>query len=254
MAQADGAYWPKAWIIGASSGIGHALARRMASQCGLIAVSARSSGPLDALADAHDNIEACPLDITDRLAVDQMAAHLDNDNQPLDLVVISSGLWHPADPLSIDPDKFAEAMNVNFSGVINVLAAVVPDMASRGRGHIAIVASVSGYRGLPKAAAYSPAKAALINLVESIRPELNRKGIAVTIINPGFVDTPMTAVNSFPMPFMVTAENAADRIAKGLSGKQYEIAFPRRFVFFMKLARLVPNRIFFWFINKFVLK
>lgn len=230
------------------------MARRLTSQSGRIAVSARSSGPLDALASTHDNIEACPLDITDRLAVDQMAAHLDNDNQPLDLVVISSGLWRPADPLAIDPNIYAEAMNVNFSGVINVLAAVVPDMVRRGQGHIAIVSSVSGYRGLPKASAYSPAKAALINLVESIRPELNRKGIEVTIINPGFVDTPMTAVNSFPMPFMVTAEDAADRIARGLARKDYEIAFPRRFVFFMKLARLVPNRIFFWFVNKFVLK
>ncbi len=194
-----------------------------------------------------------PVDVTDAQAVENVARQL-GETTPLDLVVISSGAWHPVKPTEFDPAAFAKAVDVNFMGVINVLSAVVPLMIERGGGHVAIVASVSGYRGLPNAAAYSPMKAALINLTESIRPQLLRMGVHVTIINPGFVDTPMTAVNKFPMPFLMSAETAADRIAKGLISRRYEIAFPTRFVVMLKILRILPNPLFFWIINKFILK
>lgn len=127
-------------------------------------------------------------------------------------------------------------------------------MVERGGGHIAIIASASAYRGLPNAAAYSPMKSALNNLAESIHPQLKRAGVHITIVNPGFVDTQLTAVNKFPMPFLMSAEEAAERIAKGLSERRYEIAFPWRLVFPLKLMRLLPNRVFLWFVNRFVLK
>ena len=196
---------------------------------------------------------AAPLDVTDADAAHRLARQL-GDMTPIDLVVISSGSWQAMRPTELDPAVFREAVDINFTGVINVLSAVIPAMVEHGGGHIAIVASVSGYRGLPNAAAYSPMKAALINLAESIRPQLMRKGVHVTIVNPGFVDTPMTSVNKFPMPFLMSAETAADRIAKGLYSRRYEIAFPTRFVMILKLLRILPNSVFFWIVNKFVLK
>lgn len=246
--------WNRAWIIGASTGIGHALAKRIAPQCGSVIVSARSAEKLDALAGDHHRMEAHPVDVADTEGVAGLAARLDSASDPIDLVVVSSGVWHPLKLNAIDPAKFRDAVNVNFVGVINVLAAIVPVMIERGHGHVAIVGSVSGYRGLPNAAAYAPTKAALINLAECIRPELNRAGIDVSIINPGFVDTPMTSVNKFPMPFLMGPDEAADRIARGLAARRYEIAFPTRFVLFLKLLRTAPNGVFFWFINKFILK
>ncbi|MEX0347319.1 MAG: SDR family NAD(P)-dependent oxidoreductase [Rhizobiaceae bacterium] len=242
------------WIIGASTGIGRALAHRLASQSRTLAVSARSAERLGTLAQEHPNMVSHTLDVTDQEQVAQAAKRLDMDHGTPDLVIISSGVWHPVKPDAFDPLIFRNAVDVNFLGVINVLAAIVPKMIKRGSGHIAIIASVSGYRGLPNAAAYSPMKAALINLAESIYPQLKRQGVDITIINPGFVDTPMTSVNKFPMPFLMTPEEAAKRISKGLDRRDYEIAFPTRFALFLKLLRMLPNRVFFWIINKFVLK
>ncbi len=209
---------------------------------------------MNAIAQKHANMVAHTLDVTDQGQVSRTAKQLELDHGMPDLVIISSGVWHPIKPDAFDPEIFRNAVDVNFMGVINVLAAVVPKMIEHGGGHIAIIASVSGYRGLPNAAAYSPMKAALINLAESIYPQLKRKGVDLTIVNPGFVDTPMTSVNKFPMPFLMTPEEAAERISKGLDRRDYEIAFPTRFVLILKLLRVLPNRIFFWIINKFVLK
>lgn len=246
--------WNKVWIVGASTGIGRALAERIAPECGRVCVSARTASKLDEVANSAANIDAYPLDVTDTDMVGNVEVEINADDRPLDLVVISSGAWHPVKPNALDPEIFKKAMDVNFQGVINVLAAVLPAMIKRGSGHVAIVSSVSGYRGLPNAAAYAPSKAALINLAECLYPQLKRSGVDITIINPGFVDTPMTVNNKFPMPFLMTAEEAAERIARGLATRRYEIAFPTRFVLILKLLRMLPNRIFFWFINKFVLR
>jgi len=139
-------------------------------------------------------------------------------------------------------------------GVVNVLAKIVPDMIRRESGQIAIVSSVAGYRGLPQAAAYGPTKAALINLAESLHPELAEKGVTLSIINPGFVDTPMTAVNDFPMPFLMPVDEAAQRLLRGLERKSYEITFPRRFTWMLKALRLLPNAVFFWVVRTFILR
>ena len=171
-----------------------------------------------------------------------------------DSVVISSGTWDVVTPPDLDPHVFKKAMEVNFMGVINVLAKVVPDMMKRGKGQIAIISSVAGYRGLPKAAAYGSTKAALINLAESLHPELAESGVTLSIVNPGFVDTPMTAVNEFPMPFLMPVDQAAERLLKGLERKHYEITFPRRFTWIMKLLRLLPNVVYLWLVRRFVLR
>jgi short-subunit dehydrogenase len=143
---------------------------------------------------------------------------------------------------------------VNYLGVINVLAAVLPVFRARRKGHISWIASVAGYRGLPKAAAYGPTKAALINLAESLRPEPAADGVTVSVINPGFVKTPMTAHNDFTMPFLMEVEDAAAQTIAGLAKGKFEVAYPTPFVVIMKIARVLPYAMFFGLVRRLVLK
>ena len=131
-------------------------------------------------------------------------------------------------------------------GVINVLQAILPNFRKKGSGHIAWISSVAGYAGLPKSAAYGPSKAALINLAEGLKPELSRVGITLSVINPGFVKTPMTAANDFPMPFLMESNDAARLTIQGLARQQFEIAYPWRFVILLKLLRFLPYSLFFF--------
>ena len=247
--------WKTVWVIGASSGIGEEFARLLDGHGVRIAVSARSAGKLREMQAASKALAAHPLDVTDAEAVARTADAIEAQDGPIDLAVLSAGTWRPVQiPDGLTPEPFRASMDVNFMGVVNVMAALVPRMMARGQGHIAVVASVIGYRGLPQAAAYGPTKAALINLVESIRPELERAGVRISLINPGFVDTPLTDGNKFPMPFLMPASAAAQRMLGGLVSEQYEILFPRRFAYGMKLLRLLPNSVFFWVVRTFILK
>lgn len=244
--------WDSVWITGASSGIGLDLARRLDGRAGKVAISARSADRLRAIAADSRSMADHPLDITDADAVAATVERIEAESGPIDLAVLNAGSWTLLKPGEIDLDAMRSGMEVNYLGTVNCLAAIVPHMKARGRGHIAIVASVAGYRGLPRAAAYGPTKAALINLAESLKSELGPFGITVSIVNPGFVDTPLTRDNPFPMPALMDSGEAADRLLSGLIAGRYEIVFPRRFVFGIKLLRLLPNAIFFWLIQKFV--
>ena len=246
--------WRTAWIIGASSGLGAALAKLLDGRVNTVAISARSADGLDAVRAASKTIAAYPLDVTDVAAVSRCYRDIEGNAGPIDLVVLSAATWEVVTPPDLDPKVFKKSMDVNFMGVVNVLAQVVPAMMRRGAGQIAIISSVAGYRGLPKAAAYGSTKAALINLAESLHPELAEKGVTLSIVNPGFVDTPMTEVNDFPMPFIMPVDEAAQRLLRGLERKDYEITFPRRFTWGMKLLRLLPNAVFFWVIRRFILR
>jgi short-subunit dehydrogenase len=246
--------WRTAWIVGASSGIGLELAKLLDGRVPAVAVSARSENSLGALQAASRTITAYPLDITDEEAVGRCVDEIEVAHGPIDLAVLSAGTWEIVSPPDLDVKAFKKSTEVNFMGVVNVLAHVLPSMTNRREGQVAIVASVAGYRGLPKAAAYGPTKAALINLAESLRPELSAQGIILSIVNPGFVDTPMTASNDFPMPFLMPADVAARRLLRGLENKDYEIVFPRRLAWGMKALRLMPNALFFWIVRKFMLK
>lgn len=246
--------WRTVWIIGASSGIGAALAELLDGRVDTVAISARSAESLDAMQAASQTLVAYPLDITDAEGVARCYREIEANAGEVDLVVLSAGTWEVVTPPDLDPEMFKTSMEVNFMGVVNVLAQVVPDMMRRQAGQIAIVSSVAGYRGLPKAAAYGSTKAALINLAESLHPELAAKGVTLSIVNPGFVDTPMTAVNDFPMPFLMPVDAAAQRLLRGLERKDYEITFPRRFTWAMKLLRLLPNAVYFWIVRTFMLR
>jgi short-subunit dehydrogenase len=247
-------HWRTAWIVGASSGLGLELAKLLDGRVSTVAVSARSEKSLRALQAESRTIAAYPLDVTDEEAVGLCVREIENAHGPIDLVVLSAGTWEIVSPPDLDVKAFKKSVEVNFMGVVNVLAHVLPGMTKRREGQVAIVASVAGYRGLPKAAAYGPTKAALINLAESLRPELSAQGIILSIVNPGFVDTPMTASNDFPMPFLMPADVAARRLLSGLENKDYEIVFPRRLAWGIKALRLMPNALFFWIVRKFMLK
>ncbi|BAQ15637.1 SDR family NAD(P)-dependent oxidoreductase [Methyloceanibacter caenitepidi] len=246
--------WRTAWIVGASSGLGAALAKLLDGRVGTVAISARSADSLSAMQAESKTLVAYPLDVTDADAVARCYRDIEKKAGGVDLVVLSAGTWDVVEPPEIDPAVFKKSMDVNFMGVVNVLAQAVPGMMRREAGQIAIISSVAGYRGLPKAAAYGPTKAALINLAESLHPELAAKGVTLSIVNPGFVDTPMTAVNDFPMPFLMPVDDAAQRLLQGLERKAYEITFPRRFTWAMKALRLLPNAVYFWIVRTFVLR
>lgn len=240
--------WRTAWITGASTGIGRALAHELAERGVKVAASARSADRLVELAQLDTNITPFPLDVADLAATAEVARSVIARLGPIDLAVLNAGIWEAMSSRNFSAAKAARSMAVNYLGITNALEALLPAMRERGSGHIAMVASVAGYRGFsPLVAAYGPTKAAVINLAETLRNDLAARGIAVTVINPGYVETPMTGINKFPMPFMITAEDAARRIVRGLEKRKFEIAFPWQMVALMKLGRLLPYPLFFWY-------
>jgi short-subunit dehydrogenase len=150
----------------------------------------------------------------------------------------------------MDLDEMRRHWEINYQGALNVLHCVLPAMRARGSGHISLVASVAGYRGLPNSLAYGPTKAAMINLAENLYLDLQADGIAVSVVNPGFVQTPLTAKNSFAMPALISPEQAADAMVRGWASGQFEIHFPRRFTNVMKLLRILPQRWYFYLVKK----
>ena len=243
------AAWKVIWITGASTGIGREIALQLAASGATVAASARSAAKLHELEAACANIKAYPLDVTDLTATEATAAAIARDLGPIDLALLNAGVWHPMNVTTYDAAAVTQAMAVNFTGVTNALAPLLPAMIARKSGHIAIVSSVAGYRGLPVAIAYAPSKAALISLAETLYPDLLDESVKLTVINPGFIDTPMTKVNTFPMPFIVSTGQAADIIIRGLMKAPFEIVFPWRMKLLAKFSRLLPYWAYFGFIN-----
>lgn len=233
-----------AWVTGAGSGIGRALALRLAEAGWRVAVSARTTADLDSLAAAGPGvIVPFVLDVTDNTAVTATVAQIALDMGPIDLVVLCAGTYQPIMAADFDRRAFARTLEVNVMGSVNCLSAVMPAMISRREGHIAIMASVAGFVGLPGAAAYGASKAALNVMAEALEPDLERHNVRLSIINPGFVDTPLTRKNDFPMPFLISTDAAADAIMKGLERPRFEIVFPWRMAVAMKLLALLPHRL-----------
>ena len=246
--------WRVVWITGASTGIGAEVARQLAAAGVTVAISARSADKLAAAASGNNAIKPYALDVTDADAVAKTFAAIERELGPVDLVLAAAGTYSPVSLDTFSPAPFRTMYETNFLGVVNVLSAVLPALRQRKKGHIAWIASVAGYRGLPKAAAYGPTKAALINLAESLKAELEADGVAISVVNPGFVKTPLTQQNDFEMPFLMEVDEAARRTIAGLAAGQFEIAYPRRFVAILKFARLLPYRIYFALIRSAVLK
>ncbi len=236
----------RVWITGASMGIGEALTLRLARDGAEVVASARSADRLAAIAaGGNGRIVPWPLDITDAAAVAAAVAGIEAERGPIDVAVLNAGTHQPVSAAEFTADGLRQLIELNLFGTAACLEALMPRMIARGRGRIAVVASVAGYRGLPTSAYYGASKAALINLTESLKFDLDRAGVTLQLIEPGFVKTPLTDRNDFPMPFLISAELAADRIARGLKGSGFEIAFPTAFVLIMKLLRLLPYRLYF---------
>lgn len=237
----------RVWITGAGKGIGRALALTMARDGWQVAASARTVSDLEELVAAapKGHIHAFPLDVCDRRATAVTLASITEVLGPLDLAVLNAGTHIPMGADDFSADTVQHLLNVNVLGTANGLEVLIPSFRQSSAGHIAVVASVAGYRGLPTAAAYGPSKAAIINMCEALYPELAKAGVHLSLVNPGFVDTPLTRKNDFSMPMLITAEQAAETIYAGLQRKKYEIVFPRLFAFIMKGLRLLPNKALF---------
>lgn len=234
-----------AWITGAGKGIGRFLALELAHRGVAVAASARSEDDLTSLAAEEPRIRPYPLDVTDEAAVRATAEAIERDMGPIDLAVFNAGSHIPvrADSLSVEP--FRTLVEVNLMGVVHGLAAVVPRFIARRTGHVVVTGSVSGYRGLPTAAAYGATKAGVNNMCEALKPDLERHGVNISVVNPGFVRTPLTDRNDFPMPFLLEPAEAATRMADGIEAGRFEIVFPRRMALLMKAASLLPQSLYF---------
>ena len=240
----------RVWVIGASTGIGAAVARDLINAGARVALSARSRGRLDAIAEGTDAI-VVPLDVTDRAAVLAAATKVRDALGALDLVIVLAGTHSPMRADQFDRGKADQLLAVNLAGPLNCLEAVLPTLLAQRRGGIALVASVAGYRGLPQALIYGPSKAALIHLAEGLYLDLHRHGIGVYLVNPGFVDTPLTQRNDFAMPALMDADKAARRTLDGIAAGRFEIHYPRRFTFWLKLLRILPYPAYFWAVRRF---
>lgn len=229
------------WLVGASSGIGAALAEELHHRGAQVAISARRP---ERLAEAsRGRFATVPLDATDRASTHAAADEVRAMIGRIDTVIWCAGYWNSFTAVDWQAEEFAKHIEINLLGMNNVIDATVPQMVAARSGHLVGVASVAGYRGLSGAEAYGATKAAQINLLESMRASLSTKGVAVTTVCPGFVRTDMTASNSFPMPFIIDADEAARDIADGLEDDKPEIVFPRRMAVTMKVARVLPVRV-----------
>lgn len=228
-----------AWIVGASSGIGAAVARELVARGARVAISARRKGQLEEV--AGDGMLAVTADVTDAGSVAAAATAVEQQLGPLDLVVMCAGYWRQMDPRDWQTEVFDQHVSVNLIGMSNTIAAVLPRMLERRSGVLAGVASVAGYRGLAGAEAYGATKAAQINLLESLRIHLARTGVRVVTVCPGFVRTELTARNRFRMPFLIDADQAARSICDGLERGRTEVVFPLPMALLMKAARFVPT-------------
>ncbi|MBZ9790533.1 SDR family NAD(P)-dependent oxidoreductase [Rhizobium sp. 3T7] len=244
-----------AWISGASSGIGRALALKLAGDGYKVAVTARDHEKLAELqAEASDlpgSIIVLDGDVTNAEDMEHVLASIEYEHGALALAVFNAGVYLPVHAEELQRTDFEQSFAVNLQGVVNCLVPAVRHMKAKGQGQIAIVSSVSGYGGLPTGAAYGATKAALINMAESLKFDLDKMGIRIQLINPGFVDTSATKRNQFPMPSLVSVEEAAEQISAGLKSQSFEISFPKRFTYMMKLVNLLPYNLYFWVVNRF---
>ncbi len=244
--------WPglRVWVIGASTGIGAATAGALLAAGARVTLSARSSDKLVSVAHGHARARIEALDFT---KTDEIRAAWGRILQAwggCDLVLVVAGTHKQMRAWELTAADADALLAVNLHGPIATVATVVPALLAQGNGAIAIVSSVAGYRGLPKALIYGASKAALINFTEALYFDLHPQGLGVYLINPGFVATPLTAGNDFTMPHLITAEAAALEILRGLERGDFEIHFPRAFTRQLKLLQLLPYRLYFAAVRK----
>jgi len=241
------------WLVGASSGIGLACAKALHKSGAKVIISARELSTLSDWAVAAElegnPLELIPLDVTDALQVKYVARQVASRGA-LDFMLYCAGHYLAQRATSFDLTEMLRHQDVNYKGLLHVLDGVLPIFLQQGAGHISIVSSVAGWRGLPNSLAYGPTKAAITNLAETLYMDLQDKGIGVSVVNPGFVATPLTAQNTFAMPALITPYEAAKAMLAGWEKGSFDINFPRRFTFWLQLLRLLPYRIYFAIVRR----
>ncbi|MDP2416858.1 MAG: SDR family NAD(P)-dependent oxidoreductase [Hydrogenophaga sp.] len=248
----------RVWLIGASSGIGEATAAALQARGAQVLVSARSASALDAFVAQHTGApdgsrlkpQAWPLDVTDAQAVTR-AAQAILQQGPLDLVLYCAGHYREMRATDMDMADLKRHMDINYTGALHVIDAVLPSLIARGQGHVSLISSVAGFRGLPKSLAYGPTKAALTHLAETLYMDLEPLGVGVSVVHPGFVQTPLTAQNDFTMPALITPNQAAQAMIEGWASGSFDIHYPKRFTRWMKLLRVLPYRLYFPTVRRF---
>jgi NAD(P)-dependent dehydrogenase (short-subunit alcohol dehydrogenase family) len=244
---------PVAWITGAGSGLGRAVALRLVAEGYLVAATSRSQRDLDELAAepaANAAVHAFAGDVTDRAAMAEIAGRIEQALGPIDLIFLSAGAYIPFPIEQFSAEKTMDTMRLNVGGVANVREAVLPRFLARKHGHIAVVSSLAQYRGLCRTTAYGASKAALLAMCETLYLQGKDKGIKVQIVVPGYIKTRMTEKSPFALPHIMTAEYAADEAVKGLKTNRFQITMPKRFVRKFQLARLLPAPIYFWYASR----
>jgi len=244
----------RVWLVGASSGIGLACAKAMQAAGAHVIVSARDLGTLSEWAEVCKTkglpVALMSLDVTDALQVKYVARQVAAGG-PLDLVLYCAGHYRAQRATAFDLNDMLRHQDVNYNGLLRVLDAVLPIFLQQGHGHISLVSSVAGWRGLPNGLAYGPTKAAMTHLAETLYMDLQDKGIGVSVINPGFVATPLTAQNNFQMPALISPEEAAKAMLAGWAEGLFDIHFPKRFTNWLKLMCLLPYRVYFALVRRF---
>ena len=239
------------WITGASSGIGKALAIKFAENGWIVAASARRENLLKELQNINQNIYPYPLDVTDIEKCKSTAKSIIDNLNGIDICVFGTGMHDPKSEKQFNLNKIREIMEVNYFGTMNSINSIYNYFSEKKNGQISIISSVAGYRGLPAAGAYCASKAALTSFTESLNFEMKMKNVRVSLISPGFIKTPMTDQNDFPMPMIKSPEFAANEIYKGLTEKKgFEIHFPKAFTFIMKFLQILPNGLYFKLVSK----
>ncbi len=239
------------WITGGSSGIGKALAYKFANEGWQVALSARREELLNEISKSNNNIHSFPLDVLDVQKCKEVFNKIVSKFENIDIVLFSTGIHDPNSEKKLNLDSIRKIMETNFFGTINSINSVYNYFKEKKSGHISIVSSVAGYRGLPIAGAYCASKSALISYAESLYFDMKRFNVRVSVVNPGFIKTPMTDQNPFPMPMIVSAKFAAEEMFKGLTkSNSFEIHFPKKFTFIMKILKIMPNWLYLKLIKK----
>lgn len=239
-----------ALVTGASSGIGQALAFELARRGWRVAIAARRGEILTEMAAKEPKFIPVILDIEDESATAASLAGLKAEHGAIALAVLNAGGYVPETAASFDMAAFRRTVNLNLLGTAHCLAALMPDMIARKQGQLVIVASVAGYRGLPNSLSYGATKAAQINLAEALYTDLGQYGVKVQVVTPGFIKTPLTDANRFPMPFLMPVADAARAFADGLAGNGFEISFPKRFTFWLRRLRCLPYSVYYRLIKR----
>lgn len=238
-----------AWLVGASSGIGRATAAALRARGARVVVSARRGAELERFVHEHPGSHAIAVDVGDIAALHAAADQVRALQGTIDLAMYCAGHYRAQRATAFDLGEMLRHQQVNYVGALHFVDAVLPALlaqAGAGQGgHLSLVGSVAGYRGLPQALAYGPTKAALINLAETLYLDLHERGLGVSIVNPGFVETPLTRSNAFRMPALLTPEQAAEAILAGWAAGRFELHFPKRFTLWLKALGHVGDGLYF---------